>query len=440
MSTGNYPDVTLNAYNNNKSSFLFSLLFIIIVLYLLTYLVFAANIFYYNESLNNKSNIALNKCKKIFEQFQFKLNKLPTNKSFLTIEEGKMILKELDCRSLVRLDNNKDYLALSALLDVENKGLFNISLFIFFVSIFMPKESSTFNPESSNYNKKTTNNFLVKIAQLNIWPTISHFMNIFTLAGLCMFSFFSTFSIRLLSNFMNLCSIVFLILEIFQMIDKGFFKYIFGLHNSFQMFVSFLAFIIFAIQIIDTNLLNDEIVFKIFITLSILRITRLFSLLMIIKNFKILFLSFKNFLRPFLILIYCIFIIFYIYAILGTQMYGGLIYIGNPDIKNDSPSFVYSSFNDIGIGFMTLFSSILLNDWFVIIDMYTHATKNRLPRIFFVSFFFVINYYLVNMILSIIIDSYYSTFSIVNSKEEDLPDSEIQELINKITIDQIKEK
>jgi len=60
---------------------------------------------------------------------------------------------------------------------------------------------------------------------------------------------------------------------------------------------------------------------------------------------------------------------YYIFSLIGVQMFGGKVYAENPKIYNDSslsPSYVFNNFNDFASGLMTLFELMVVNNWWVV--------------------------------------------------------------------------
>ncbi|CAE7357251.1 TPC1 [Symbiodinium natans] len=80
---------------------------------------------------------------------------------------------------------------------------------------------------------------------------------------------------------------------------------------------------------------------------------------------------------------------FYFFATIGEPLFGGRIYKGNPQL--DGSSFAAShfwalNFNDVPSGFVTLFSLMVVNNWFEIAGACILVTTEY-SAIFFVSFF-----------------------------------------------------
>ena len=64
------------------------------------------------------------------------------------------------------------------------------------------------------------------------------------------------------------------------------------------------------------------------------------------------------------------------------------------------------NFNDFGSALITLFSQMIINNWFVTVDMYTEIEKDTMVwvRGFFISFWIAIVLIQVNILVAIILE------------------------------------
>jgi potassium/chloride transporter 9 len=148
--------------------------------------------------------------------------------------------------------------------------------------------------------------------------------------------------------------------------------------------------------------------------LLILRLMRVLRLLTSIKRFEIIFSTFMSLLPKFSVLLMMVFTLFYIYAALGVGMFGGLVYPSNPILLPDSPNpdgalfgseqYYPNNFNDFMSGVVTLFELMIVNNWFIIMNGITAASKSELSRIYFLSFWFVAVMILFNLVIAFVLD------------------------------------
>jgi hypothetical protein len=102
-------------------------------------------------------------------------------------------------------------------------------------------------------------------------------------------------------------------------------------------------------------------------------------------------------------------IVFYIYATIGEQLFGGLIRddtkaLENSDFFNDGYSVL--NFNDFMSSIVTLFVLMVVNNWFVIAEGFLLVTKTAWSQVFFVSFFVIVNLIVLNIFLALILECF----------------------------------
>lgn len=100
-------------------------------------------------------------------------------------------------------------------------------------------------------------------------------------------------------------------------------------------------------------------------------------------------------------------LLFYIFDTIGVQVFGGLIYKGNPALKDSgfaSADYWPFNFNDFNSGMVTMFLLMVVNNWFVFASAFMAVTGTRLAAVFFLSFFVITNLIVLNVLMSLILD------------------------------------
>ncbi|CAE7869953.1 TPC1 [Symbiodinium microadriaticum] len=98
---------------------------------------------------------------------------------------------------------------------------------------------------------------------------------------------------------------------------------------------------------------------------------------------------------------------FYIFATIGEPLFGGRLYKGNPRLQNSffaASHYWALNFNDILSGFVTLFSIMMVNNWFVIAGACILVTTEY-SAIFFICFFVIVNLIVLNILIALILES-----------------------------------
>lgn len=147
--------------------------------------------------------------------------------------------------------------------------------------------------------------------------------------------------------------------------------------------------------------------------LQILGATRLLYLLKILRKIKeinFLFRTLAELVPSFSNLLGIVVVTFYIFGMLGVALFGGLVYADNESIFSSTlipPNYVYVNFNDFPNGCVVLFELMIVNNWWVITEVFTLATNNYY-RWFFIAFFVVAPFIVMNILISFVIEMFNS--------------------------------
>ena len=141
-----------------------------------------------------------------------------------------------------------------------------------------------------------------------------------------------------------------------------------------------------------------------------IRMIKLLTLLYEVKTMRIIFETMKNLLGPLNNLIIVMMTIFYVFAQLGMIIFGGEIRENSTEIIHDSSipdNYYLMNFNDLMSSLITLFVLIVVNNWYVIVQMCVDIMGGALIY----RYFFVIFYYFgviigLNIIIAFAIDMY----------------------------------
>jgi two pore calcium channel protein len=113
-------------------------------------------------------------------------------------------------------------------------------------------------------------------------------------------------------------------------------------------------------------------------------------------------------------------LLFYIFDTIGVQVFGGLIYKGNPALNGSgfaSADYWPFNFNDFNSGMVTMFLLMVVNNWFVFTAAFMAVTGTRLAAVFSVSFFIITNLIVLNVLMSLILDLSSSVREEMNSAD-----------------------
>jgi len=100
-------------------------------------------------------------------------------------------------------------------------------------------------------------------------------------------------------------------------------------------------------------------------------------------------------------------LVFCVYGQIGQQLFGGLIYRTNPVLVGSDfaqSGYWFMNFDDFSSAMVTLFVLMVLNNWFVFADAFIRVTGTRWTAAFFITFFFIVNMVVLNILIALIID------------------------------------
>lgn len=130
---------------------------------------------------------------------------------------------------------------------------------------------------------------------------------------------------------------------------------------------------------------------------------------------------------PFYILVLVTFMLFFFFAIVGDRIFGGKISNLEKEIFRDSSVsdlYVEMNFNDLGSSMVTLFALMVVNNWFMIVQVHTNIIGTTYIRWFFILFYFVSVVVMLNIVVAFVIDMYSSVESLHSKKEKESQEME----------------
>ena len=116
-----------------------------------------------------------------------------------------------------------------------------------------------------------------------------------------------------------------------------------------------------------------------------------------------------------------IYLIFYIYAQMGIIFFGGeLTNATFSELCSSTPTFYdLLNFNDYSAAMVTLFQQMVINNWFVVVDMYANIMGEKLlVRLYFVSFWIAIVLVQMNIVIAIVLEIYGSVTESVRAENK----------------------
>eukprot|EP01087_Luapelamoeba_hula_P025288 TRINITY_DN9973_c0_g1_i1.p1 TRINITY_DN9973_c0_g1~~TRINITY_DN9973_c0_g1_i1.p1 ORF type:complete len:800 (+),score=91.40 TRINITY_DN9973_c0_g1_i1:11-2410(+) len=190
----------------------------------------------------------------------------------------------------------------------------------------------------------------------------------------------------------------------------GFRTYCSSYKNLFDAFVTLTG--LATSILLQWDLVTSRLV-RVIMIVRCLRLMRLFTR---IRKFRTIFSAIITLMPAFISLLGILIAQYYFFAFLGMRLFGGLMYVGNPDLVGtayDGNGYYATNFNDFGSAVVLLYDLMILSNWYVYIDAIAILT-NEASRVFFFMFWFFTNLLTLNLLVANILD----VVSVVLDKEK----------------------
>ncbi|KAL9158963.1 hypothetical protein ABFS82_08G103400 [Erythranthe guttata] len=156
--------------------------------------------------------------------------------------------------------------------------------------------------------------------------------------------------------------------------------------------------------------------------LLIARMLRLIRLLMHVKQYRAFvatFLTLLPSLMPYLGTIFCIMCI---YCSLGVQIFGGLVYDGNPNLTGtdlEDSDYLLFNFNDYPNGMVTLFNLLVMGNWQAWMQSYKELTGTAWSYAYFISFYLITIVLLLNLVVAFVLEAFFAEMDLETDSGEE---------------------
>jgi hypothetical protein len=113
--------------------------------------------------------------------------------------------------------------------------------------------------------------------------------------------------------------------------------------------------------------------------------------------------------KPVLGQLFFLYMVYFFYASLGSILYGGAITRKTATEASAVPFYWLMNFNDFGYGIITLFHIMVVNNWFVTVNMYVKIFESNGPYLFFISFWIICVMIVMNVVTASVIEVFQTT-------------------------------
>lgn len=116
-------------------------------------------------------------------------------------------------------------------------------------------------------------------------------------------------------------------------------------------------------------------------------------------------------LAPFTTFLGILFVVIYVFATIGIECFGGLIYKGNPALNGTAfateadVGFYANNFNDYASSMVTCWELLIVNNWFIIMDGFVAVSGTQWSRVYFLCYYFVMVVVVLNLFTSFVLEA-----------------------------------
>jgi len=198
----------------------------------------------------------------------------------------------------------------------------------------------------------------------------------------------------------------------------GWDDYWYPLQNKFDFTITWMVTIIQMIIVVPNGIDSRSVIRY----AQLCRILRIVRLLEYVPQYRVIINTAAVVIPSLSQLIFAMFCLLYLFAILGVQLFGGMVKDrgNNPKLHGtgyESSGYESFNFNDFGSGMVVLFNILILNDWYSFMDCYVALTGTRLTRIYFFLFWIVAVVYMLNLVVAFILEAFIAQMALIEEQQ-----------------------
>uniref|UniRef100_A0A6B2L028 EF-hand domain-containing protein n=1 Tax=Arcella intermedia TaxID=1963864 RepID=A0A6B2L028_9EUKA len=181
----------------------------------------------------------------------------------------------------------------------------------------------------------------------------------------------------------------------------GFTEYINKGRNIYIFLITVSSNVVFC----SPDYFDDEIML-----LQMLRLSRIFILFLHFPSYNTLASTFQSLLPQLLNLVYVVFMIDYLFCLIGIALYGGEMNMNNHKLNGTlflASEYTVLNFNDLFSGYVTLFTLRVVNNWYIIMEGYV-SISHELSRVYFIGYWLIGAVIILSVVVSSILEKFLS--------------------------------
>ncbi|XP_013398841.1 two pore calcium channel protein 1 [Lingula anatina] len=431
VTTANDPDIMMPAYDNDNWSALFFVVYLLINLYIFMSILLAVIYNNYKKHLKNEVRMAvISKRKKLFQAFEI-LKVQKDGKEVLTEERWSLLMKAIS--------NKRSGAQIELLLHVLDEDGDNCLLRTEFLNLvdLLNVPLTEVHDRKTLFEKMCPSLYLSRVSEV-VKMCVKHRF----------FRYFFDFMIVVNAVFIGLslddAEWFFLVLFAMEILLK---MYAYGFRQFFSLFWNWFDFLVIFSALIATIIeallqeWQDES--NTLDILLVLRVLRLIKIIGSIDRFKVIVMTILNIGPSIITYGGVIFVFYYIFAIIGMEVFSGLVAYYPYDTKNQSQLFCgnpalngsefarerycSNNFSNILRSFVLLFELTVVNQWHVLTSGFVLVTS-KAARIYFFTFHLICVVIILNIFTAFVLEAFILEYSLSKGKFEHRIEQKIKEM------------
>ncbi|KAG6553595.1 hypothetical protein Mapa_004509 [Marchantia paleacea] len=160
--------------------------------------------------------------------------------------------------------------------------------------------------------------------------------------------------------------------------------------------------------------------------LLIARLLRLVRVLMLVERYRVKVVTFINLIPNLLPYLGINFFLMCIYCTLGMQIFGGLVYEGNPKLEGTSMlenDYLVHNFNDYASGMVTLFNVLVMGNWQIWMETYGILSEQWWAITYFMSFYVLGILLILNLVVAFVLEAFFAEIEMNEESKSRCDDS-----------------
>lgn len=213
--------------------------------------------------------------------------------------------------------------------------------------------------------------------------------------------------IQILETVEPIFTLVYVVELLLKLVVYGWGEYWRKLRNRFDFFVVFFLMVAEVQMLFSTPTQGNQ--WHWIRYMLVFRLLRCLRLLVAVRRFNNIFATFLQLVPAFITLGGLLFALMAFYAEFGLRLFGGKLYVGNPQLQGlhyGKKAHYANNFNDFASAMVALFELLVVNQWDSLMEAVVAATSSW-SRVFFITFYCSAAVVLLDLVVAFILEAFF---------------------------------